>query len=165
MSRANGFSVAELRAVLSVPEGKITRFSNLKQKAIEPAIAEINSDLTRLNLTATYHKIGRTVAEVEIAWEVEEDLAKVKEKLDHSSADRKARLEGKAETITSMAFPASGTVRYTKPWEDIARANCNWDLGKLADAFRSFCEGKNIKLDARNIEDIFKNFCAMQQRL
>ena len=158
------FTVAEMRAILGVPEGKMPRFANLKARAIAPAIDEINSDLTRMHLTATYHKIGRTVAEVEIAWEVEEDLAKVKEELDRSSAGRRARLEGTEETPVT-AFPASGTVRYTKPWEDIARANCNWDLGKLADAFRSFCKGKNIKLDARNIEDIFKNFCAMQPRL
>ena len=158
------FTVSELRAVFGISEGKVKRFADLRKDVLKPAIAEINSDLTRLNLTATYHKIGRTVAEVEIAWEVEEDLDKVKEELDRSSAGRKARLEGTEETPVT-AFPAFGSVRYTKPWEDIARANCNWDLGKLADAFRSFCKGKNIKLDARNIEDIFKNFCAMQPRL
>ena len=160
------FTVAELRAVMGVADGKITRFANLNRDVIQPAIAEINHT-SRLILRAMPNKIGRTVASVTITWEEKPQEAKreTKHELDSSKVGRKARMEGKAETIASMAFPAFGSVRYTKPWEDIARANCNWDLGKLADAFRSFCKGKNIKLDARNIEDIFKNFCAMQPRL
>ena len=160
------FTVRELRAIFGIPDGKLTRFADLNRRTIQPTIAEINQ-LSRLSLTALNHKIGRTVASVTITWEEKPQEAKreTKHELDSSKVGRKARMEGKAETIASMAFPASGTVRYTKPWEDIARANCNWDLGKLADAFRSFCKGKNIKLDARNIEDIFKNFCAMQPRL
>ena len=48
------FTVAKLRAVLGVPEGKLKRFSNLKQIALLPAIAEINSDLTRLGVCSGY---------------------------------------------------------------------------------------------------------------
>jgi hypothetical protein len=158
------FSVSELRAVLGVPEGKMPRFSHLKHRAIESAIAEINSDLTRLTLTATYHKIGRTVAEVEIAWEVKEDLDKVKRELDRPKVGRNARQDGTAE-MPALAFPASGSVKYTTPWEALARENSNWDYGKIADAFRAFCAGKNIKLDARNIETIFVNFCKKQPRI
>ena len=62
------FTVAELRTVLGIPDGKLERFSNLTQKALLPAINEINSDLTRLTLEATYHKTGRTVTSVSIAW-------------------------------------------------------------------------------------------------
>jgi hypothetical protein len=157
------FTVSEMRAVLGVSEGKMPRFSHLKHRAIEQAIAEINSDLTRLHLTATYHKIGRTVAEVEIAWEVKEDLTKVKAEHDRSKVGRKARQNGTAETVV-RSFPASGSVKYTD-WEAVAKAHCNWDLGKIGDAFRSFCAGKNIKLDAKNIETLFVNFCKKQTRI
>ena len=158
------FSVAELRAVFGIPEGHSSRFSNFKQNIIVPAIAEINSDLTRLHLTATYHKIGRSVAEVEIAWEEEADLSRVKAELDRPKAGRKSRREGTDEKPV-LSFPASGSVRYTAPWEEIAKANCNWDAGKIADAFRAFCAGKRIKLDAKNIEMLFTNFCAKQPRI
>jgi hypothetical protein len=159
------FSVAELRAVLGVPESKMTRFSNFKQIAIEPAIAEINSDLTRLTLTPTYHKIGRTVAEVEIAWEVKEDLTKVKAELDRPKAGRKARQNCTAETPV-LTFPASGSVKDTQPWDKIARENApklegrhTPDLRQLADAFRKWCDCKSINLDESSIEKSFTTWC------
>ena len=92
------FTVPELRAVFGIPKGKIERFAALDQRVLKPAISEINSDLTRLHLTVTYHKIGRTVSEVEIAWEAKKDLTKVKAELDRPKVGRKARQDGTAET-------------------------------------------------------------------
>ena len=159
------FSVPELRAMLGVPEGKFARFSNLKKDAIEAAITEINSDLTRLHLTATYHKIGRTVAEVEIAWEVKEDLTKVKAELDQPKVGRKARQDGTSETVV-LTFPEFGSVKDTEPWDQIARDNAPKlegrhvpDLRVLSDTFRKWCGEKSIPLDMRNIEKTFTTWC------
>jgi hypothetical protein len=159
------FSVSDFRMILGVPEGKLGTFSNLKKWAIEPAIAEINSDLTRLHLTATYHKIGRTVAEVEIAWEVNEDLTKVKAEHDRSKVGRKVRQRGTADTVV-LSFPASGSVKNTQPWDMIARDNApklegrhTPDLHQLTDAFRKWCDGKLINLDAPSIEKTFTTWC------
>ena len=74
---------------------------------------------------------------------------------------RKARRDDTAEAPV-LAFPASGSVKYTTPWEKIARDNCNWDHGRIAAAFRAFCAGKKIKLNAANIETVFTSFCASQ---
>ena len=159
------FSVPELRAVMGVVDGKMPRFSNFNTWAIKPAIDEINSDLTRLTLTATYHKIGRTVAEVEIAWEVKEDLTKVKAELDRPKVGRKARRDGTAE-IPVAAFPDSGSVKNCQPWDKIAQDNApklegrhTPDLRQLADAFRKWCDGKSINLDATSIEKTFTTWC------
>jgi hypothetical protein len=159
------FSVAEFRALLGVPKGKLERFSNFKQKAIEPAIAEINSDLTRLHLTATYHKIGRTVAEVEIAWEEDADLTKVKAELGRPKIGRKARRDGTTETPVA-AFPEFGSVKDCQPWDKIARDNAPRlegryvpDLRVMADTFRRWCAEKSIPLDMRNIEKTFTTWC------
>lgn len=159
------FSVPELRAVLGVREGKMQRFSNFKQIAIQSAISEINSDLTRLTLTATYHKIGRTVSEVEIAWEAKEDLTKVKAEHERSKVGRKARQHGTADTVV-LSFPASGSVKGTQPWDRIARDNApklegrhTPDLHQLADAFRKWCDGKSIPFDASSIEKTFTTWC------
>jgi hypothetical protein len=159
------FSVADLRAVFGIPEGHSKRFANFKQNIITPAITEINSDLTRLHLTATYHKIGRTVAEVEIAWEAKDDLTKVKAELDRPKVGRKARRDGTAETPTLM-FPESGSVKDAQPWDRIARDNAPRidgrhvpDLRVLADTFRKWCAEKSIPLDMISIEKTFTTWC------
>lgn len=159
------FTVADLRAVFGIPEGHSARFSNFKQNIIEPAIAEINSDVTRLTLTTTYHKIGRTVAEVEIAWEVKDDLTKVKAEHDRPKVGRKARQDGTAE-MPVLTFPASGSIKDTQPWDKIARDNTPRidgrhvpDLRQLADAFRKWCNSKSINLDASSIEKSFTTWC------
>jgi hypothetical protein len=158
------FSVPELRAVLGIPDGKVKRFADLKKDIITAAINEINSDLTRLLLTAAYHKTGRTMTSVSITWEEKEDLKTVKRELDRPKVGRRARRDGVEERV-ALSFPSSGSVKYNDPWQHIARSNCNWDHAKIADAFRSFCSEKNIPLDAQNIEKIFTSFCAKQPRI
>jgi hypothetical protein len=159
------FSIVEIRAVLGVPDGKLAEFSNLNLRALKPAIFEINSDLTRLHLTATYHKVGRTVAEVEIAWEVKEDLTKVKAELDRPKVGRKARRNGTAEN-PALTFPEHGSVKDAQPWDQIARENApriegrhTPDLRILAEAFRKWCGDKSIPLDATGIERSFTTWC------
>jgi len=159
------FTVPELRAILGIPEGKLTRFADVNSRALGPSIDEINSDLTRLHLTAKLHKIGRTVAEVEISWAIEEDLTKVKAELDRPKVGRKARQDGTAEMF-ALAFPENGSVRDTQPWDRIARDNAPKldgghvpDLRKLADSFRKWCSEKSIPLDAPSIEKTFTTWC------
>ena len=99
-----------------------------------------------LTLTATPHKIGRTVASVTIAWEEKEAEKKqsTKAELDRPRVGRKARRDGTAETPVT-AFPASGSVKNTEPWDRIARDNAPRidgrhvpDLRMLADTFRKW---------------------------
>ena len=151
------FTVQQLRDLLGIPKGKHVGFGHLNSRALQPAIAEINQ-LARFTLTATSKKIGRTVSTIEIQWEPKTDIGKVKRELGNSSVGRKTRRDGSVDIIP-VSFPATGSVRYTKPWEDLARENELWDYDKIADAFRSFCSDRNIKLDAQNIEEIFKNYC------
>lgn len=65
--QAKTFTVRDLRAILGVEPSKLNRFADLNRRALQPAIMEIN-DTSRLHLTATPRKAGRTVASVEIAW-------------------------------------------------------------------------------------------------
>ena len=166
LKHTNGktFTVSELRALLGVAEGKHSRFSELNRWTIKPAIAEINQ-LSRLTLTATPHKVGRTVASVTIGWEVKSDPTGTKREMDRPKVGRKARREGSAETPT-LAFPEFGSVRDTQPWNRIARDNAPKlqgghvpDLRVLADTFRKWCAEKSIPLDMRNIEKTFTTWC------
>jgi len=158
------FTVAELRAVLGIAEGKIKRFANLKKDVLDLAIAEINQ-LSRLTLTATPHKIGRTVASVTIGWQVKDDPTPAKQELQGHSAGRKARRNGSAETVAA-AFPASGGIEFDQHWRDLKRAaGCNMDNTMVAEKFRAWCDGKGLALDAKNIEQAFSSFCAKVGRV
>ncbi|MGS1134521.1 replication initiation protein (plasmid) [Rhodanobacter sp. UC4439_H6] len=155
---AKTFTVPELRALLGVPEGKLSRFSNLNTWALKPAIDEINH-LSRLNLTATPKKIGRTVASVTIGWQVKDDPTPAKRELQVHSAGRKARRDGSAETV-AVTFPATGGISYSPHWLELKRAaGCNKDNDLIASDFRRFCRDRKIALDARNIEKLFSDFC------
>ena len=155
------FTVSEMRAVLGVPDEKLKRWTHLNRDAIQPAIAEINQT-SRLTLTATSRKVGRTVASVTIAWEEKPQEAKkeARRELDSSKVGRKARRDGTAESLV-RAFPETGGITYSPRWIELKRAaGCNKDNSLIASDFRRFCEAKGIKLDARNIEELFSNFCA-----
>lgn len=155
------FTIPELRALLGVQTGKLERFSNLSQKAIQPAIAEINQ-ISRLNLTITPQKVGRTVAAVEIGWTVKGDATAAARELRGHSAGRKARRNGTAEAVAEpVAFPETGGITYSPRWLDLKRAaGCNMDNGEIATRFRRFLTDRGIKRDAANVEKLFSDFCA-----
>lgn len=102
------FTVPELRAFLGVPDGKMERWNDVNRFALKPAIAEINQT-SRLTLTATPNKIGRTVASVTIAWEEKplEGKRAAKAELDRPKMGRKARRDGDVETEVTP-FPQVG---------------------------------------------------------
>lgn len=157
MSRvsAKSFSVEDLRAVMGVEAGKMERFSNLNQRVLQPAIAEINQ-LSRFTLTANPKKVGRWVKSVEITWALKANVAPAKAELATSKVGRKARRDGTAEEM-SQAFPATGSIRFTR-WEPIARGVALHpmpDLELLTHKFRSFCDGRGISLSAVGIEKTF----------
>ena len=152
------FTVPELRALFGIAEGKMPRFSHLNFRALQPAIEEINH-LSRLTLTATPNKVGRTIASVTIGWEAKPDPADAKRELASHSAGRKARREGKVETPV-VAFPATGGITYSPHWIELKRAaGCNKDNELIASDFRRFCKENGIPLTARIIEKTFSDYC------
>ena len=159
-------TVAELRAVLGVPDGKLKRWNDVNNFALTPAISEINHT-SRLTLTAIPNKIGRTVASVTIAWEEKPQKAKkeARRELDNSKVGRKARRDGTAESLV-RAFPETGGITYSPHWIEVKRAaGCNRDNSLIAADFRRFCDAKGIRLDAHNIEELFSSFCAKVGRI
>lgn len=156
---AKTFTIPELRSLLAVPEGKLERFADLNRRALQPAIAEINQ-LSRLILTATPRKVGRTVASIEIAWAVKDDPSEAKRELSASQIGRKARRDGTAEGV-APEFPETGGIAYSPRWRDLKRAaGCNMDDSLIAANFRRFLKERGIARDAANIERLFKDFCA-----
>ncbi len=64
---AEKFTLAELRGILGVPRGKLTSWSNLKLRAIVPAVAEVNQ-LSDYVVEVAPIKTGRSVTHVELRW-------------------------------------------------------------------------------------------------
>ncbi|CAM3536754.1 replication initiation protein [Paracoccus nototheniae] len=157
---AKTFTIPELRTLFGIPAGKVKRFADLNKDVLTLAINDINQ-LSRLNLTATPKKIGRTVVGVEIKWaskELEEKAKAIRELKGHS-AGRKARRNGTAEIIAAV-FPETGSITYSPHWLEIKRAaGCNADNAKIATDFRRFLLDKGIARDAANIEKLFGDYC------
>ncbi len=158
------FSVHSLRAILSVPEGKLMRFADLNKYALKVALEEINQ-LSRFILSVRPIMNGRYTDEVEVTWEEKADVAPAKRELNSSKVGRKARRDCSAEAV-AQGFPASGSIEFDPYWRDIKRAaGCNMDNTMIAEKFRAWCAGKSLALDAQNIEQMFKNFCTKVGRV
>lgn len=166
---AKTFSVSDLRALLGVPEGKLSRFSNLMQKALSPAISEVNQ-LSRLVLTATPNKVGRTVASVTIAWRVKEDPASAKRELQGHSAGRKARRAGTVETVAANGalppFPAAGGFAYSPEWQRLFETAWSAlgrvhgdrpDSGRVADHVRRIAKEQGLAPDSPKLPALLRN--------
>lgn len=61
------FTLDELRAILGVPKGKLTTWSNLNLRALQPAVAEVNQ-LADFMVAIAPIKTGRRVTHVELRW-------------------------------------------------------------------------------------------------
>ena len=160
------FTVPELRAFLGVPDGKMERWNDVNRFALKPAIAEINQT-SRLTLTATPNKIGRTVASVTIAWEEKplEGKRAAKAELDRPKMGRKARRDGDVETEVTP-FPQVGGFEYSPSWQSHFRAAWS-DLGRsprdlpdsarVADHVRAIIRDQGLNLDSPKIPDLLVN--------
>lgn len=154
------FTVEDLRARLGVQTGKLKRWPDLKKYALDRAIEEVNQS-SRFEVSYRITKRERrATTEVELEWNEKPDQEETKrEQAAHSTA-RKGRRAAAKEVVS---FPETGGIEYDDYWRAIKRdAGCNMDNGMIAIKFRAFCADpdRNIKLNARNIETVFRSFCA-----
>lgn len=147
------FSISEIRNLLGVSDNKHRRFAELNRWAVKPAIAEINQH-SRLLVTATPRRIGKSITHLEIAWR------KKPERVQASSNPVSNRL------ASSIPFPKDGGITYLSYWEQIKkRAGCNRDDELIASEFRSFCHRQGISLEAASIAKIFSSYCSKVGRI
>ncbi len=174
---AETFTLEDLRSRLGVPPDKLVRWQDVKVRALDPAIAEVNQ---LAGFTVDYEPIkrGRAVSEVKLTWATKAapDRKATKRELDAPKVGRSARRSGTVETVAATppavaapkvpAFPASGSIRGDKFWDPLAREHAQRvqggfipDLGGLADAFRQWSEAKGIPLTGPGVEKRFVTFC------
>jgi plasmid replication initiation protein len=92
-----------MRTLLSVEDGKLEAYRNLRIKAIEPAVAEVNA-ITPYNVTITPMNKGRKVIGFKMHWYVkdEQGLMKSYKELQSAKVGRTKRQEGAADTIIEL---------------------------------------------------------------
>lgn len=94
------FSLEAFRDLLGVAKGKLTTYGNLNNRAIKPAIAEVNA-YASFGVKVVPIKSGRKVSGVHVGWwqKEDEELRETFMEVARHSAGRKARLSGTVETI------------------------------------------------------------------
>jgi hypothetical protein len=90
------FTIPEIRSVLGVPEGKMTRWADLYRFAIEPAEKQV-ATLSSCHVRIEPIKKGRLVVGVRMAWfpKDEEGLKLVYTQIEHQKTERRARKDKK----------------------------------------------------------------------
>jgi plasmid replication initiation protein len=94
------FTVERLRQLLGVDPDKLTAFKSLNQRAIQPAVAEVNF-ISDFGCSAQPVMSGRKVARVRLSWwkkNIDEIKAAYRE-LQAAKLGRRARLKGTVERI------------------------------------------------------------------
>lgn len=93
-------AIDDLREILGVPSNKLKPWHNLKTRAIDLAVSEVNQ---LAGFTAAYRPIkrGRRIVAVELAWGKKDpaDLIEAQKELDRPRVGRTARRNGVVETI------------------------------------------------------------------
>ena len=153
------FGIDYLRQVLGVPEGRHKLFGHLKNRALDPAIAEINATSGWI-LEATPHKTGRSVTSVTITWTAKplSDRREAVAELDRHSAGRRQRQEGTAERVVAEhpPFPSSIYAFRGGFWETVYRdAGCRADMEATRLGFIEWTEREGKP----RTPQLFHNFC------
>lgn len=97
------YSVEEFREVLDVQAGQLKAFGNFKQRALTPALKEVNL-WAPFRLSIAYKKTGQRVTEIALSWcwKDKEGRKAAQTELEKSKIGRKARMEGVKETIVVL---------------------------------------------------------------
>jgi hypothetical protein len=106
------FTIDELREVLGVPTGKLKDWKNLRMRAVDPAMAEINH-LAGFHAGYVPIKRGRKVVGVTLTWGQKDQAARVEamKELDRPKVGRKERREGRVERLMEEQANREGLQR------------------------------------------------------
>lgn len=173
------FAVHELREMLAVPFGKLLLWKDLRVRALDPAVAEVNQ-LAGFHVGYKPVMRGRVVWGIDLSWGRKEirDLAETALEQERASPGRKARREGTTEILSapapalekpktddSVEFPSSGSLQFTV-WRVIALQNLPEparDVDWVADQFRAWAKRENKPLKGLHVRQMFEGFCRKQK--
>ena len=140
---AETFSLDALRGVLGVPKGKLTSWSNLRLRAIEPAVAEVCA-LSDYMVEIAPIKSGRSVTHVELRWwrKDGDGEAQAGRALEFASTGRRAKAEGRAEEMKPRPAWLKGQALRTDTYETAKLRYPGYDIYFVEGEWRSWAAGK-----------------------
>jgi|TARA_R110002020_G_scaffold47754_5_gene136227 hypothetical protein len=96
-------SVEDMRAILDVQPGQLKAFGNLKQRAIVPALKEVNL-WAPFRVSIGYRKTGQRVTGVSLhwTWKDRDGRAAARAELEKSRVGRKSRIADAKETLVLL---------------------------------------------------------------
>lgn len=106
------YTLEELRETLGVPEGKLREWKNLKARALDQALSEINH-LAGFHAGFIPIKRGRKVVGVTLTWGKKNEAARIEamKELDRHKTGRKVRREGRVEQLVETAMDQESWMR------------------------------------------------------
>ena len=145
------FALDDLRGVLGVPKGKLTSWSNLKLRAIEPAVAEVNM-LSDYVVTIEPVKTGRRVTHIELKWWRKDGAgaAETERELSFSKVGRKARMTQTTEDLKPRPawLETAGPALRTETYETARLRHPGYDIYHVEKEWRAWAQGKDAPRDA-----------------
>lgn len=140
------FTLEEMRGVLGVPKGKLTSWSNLKLRAIDPAVEEVSA-LSDYIVEVEPVKTGRRVTHVELRWWRKDagGEAKVERELQFASVGRKERT--KAARPRPDWLDARGAALRSETYETAKLRFPGYDIYFCEGAWREWAAGKPAARD------------------
>lgn len=144
------FGLDDLRGILGVPKGKLTSWSNLKLRAIEPAVTEVNA-LSDYMVEISPIKTGRKVTHAELRWWRKDAVstAETERELSFSKVGRKARMSGEAETLKPRPawLDGQGAALRTETYETARLRFPGYDIYHVEGEWRSWSADKEPARD------------------
>ena len=150
------FTLDGLRGIMGVPKGKLSSWSNLKLRAIDPAVAEVNA-LSDYMVEILPIKTGRAVTHVEMRWwRKDGDAGGAADRaLRFSKIGRRARAEGRVEQVTPVPVPrprpawleGRGAALQTATYETARLRHPGYDIYFVESEWRNWTAGKEPARD------------------
>ena len=141
------FTLDALRGVLGVPKGKLTSWSNLRMRAIDPAVAEVCA-LSDYMVDISPIKTGRSVTHVELRWWRKDGDAtcQAERALSFASTGRRLRAAEEAPVPGVRPRPAwldsKGAPLHTQTYETARMRHSGYDIYHVESEWREWARGK-----------------------
>jgi hypothetical protein len=143
-------ALPQLRQWLKVPEGKLDKWFDIKRRAIEPALKQINDNSEAAGFTVTMEEIkqGRAVDRVRFI------VTKSKARL---SDEKILQLEPEKRALFDLPTALPPALRLpTSAYEEAKKAAPGWDVYELEQHWREWMRGQPAPT---NPSGAFVNFC------
>jgi hypothetical protein len=144
------FSLADIRGILGVPKGKLTSWSNMKLRAIDPALKEVNA-LSDYVVEIDPIKTGRRVTHVELRWWKKDGAGAgaAERELTFSKTGRKARIDGQVQPVAARPawLDTKGVALRTETYETARMRHAGYDIYFVEGEWRKWAAGKEAPRD------------------